>query len=268
MGIVFISPLVLGRFKSGLLPFHTVTALNDPFLLNRDIHQPAVDSAELSANEFEQAVHAQYALMSEHMRGMVSWEYYWQQAQKNAVQIREQLSKRSAAAPLPLPDIKYYARVCCLRVFTEPHSPLLWDLHGGAGSNIAVELDIQQDFFVGKQAAGQPQLWAALEYAAGRPQAPNKNQPFPALLRRPQTYAFEKEWRLIRPLSAQVEGGMAYYPYPYALVKAVYFQPRANPAEETQLLTWLSQDLHFRRVPVWRLDLHAHDLQFNPRRLR
>ena len=266
MGIVFISPAAQGRFKNGILPFSNLADLADPFLINRVVHVPEPENQILSAAELEQALRQQYERMPEHMRAMVSWDYYLQQALKNETQIRTQLIRQNAAPPPVLPELKYYARVCCLRVFADVQSPLLWDLHGRGGAGIAVDLNTEGSYFCDKQHAGQPQLWAPIEYSAARPVAPTKDNPFPALLRRPLAYAFEKEWRLIRPLPALAEDGMVGFSFPYELIRAIYFLPRAAE-EETRLLNGFSQDLHFRRVPVMRMELDGFDLRFNPRRL-
>lgn len=267
MGIIFIEVAQLGRFKDGQLPFWTTSKLQDPFIANLSVHYPQ-EKTELSASGFEQALREKYQQMPAHMQAMVSWEYYWQQAQKNQQQIREQLSVAQKAALTPLPNPLLYEKTCCLRVFNAGLNLLLWDLYAGTSTTLGVELNTQHAYFTDKQYAATPQIWAEVEYAAARPDVPKKERPFPALLTRAPVYAFEKEWRLIRPVPQGHQGDVVYFPFPYDLIKSIYLQVQDTPAAQAKLLDWLSQDLNFRRVPVFRLDLHAEDLAFSPQRLR
>jgi hypothetical protein len=267
MGIIFIEVAQLGRFKDGHLPFWGMPKLQDPFITNFSVHYPQ-ENTVLSASAFEQALRDKYQQMPSHMQAMVSWEYYWQQAQKNQQQIREQLSAAQKPALTPLPNPQHYDKTCCLRVFNASNSLLLWDIYADTATTIGVELDTRQAYFTDKQYAAAPQIWAPVEYGAARPEIPKKDQPFPALLKRAPDYAFEKEWRLIRPVPAGSMEEVLYFPFPYGLIKSIYLQVQDSPAAQTKLLDWLSQDLNFRRVPVYRLDLHAEDLAFNPQRLR
>lgn len=144
----FISTQHIKSLKSLKLVFQSLSGLNDPFILNSKIHRSHLET-QMSESEFSTSLRDIYDTLESHIKAMVSWEYYLEQAKQNKHKFEPTL-KASKATIIPLADPVYYGKVGCLRLFDSVALENLWVTHGEQHQGIAIELDTQHEFFTGK----------------------------------------------------------------------------------------------------------------------
>ncbi|EAT13076.1 hypothetical protein HF888_00505 [Bermanella marisrubri] len=244
----------LPLFKSRWIYFPDTSDLQDPYLF----HEHVVEAKQepMSQQQFEAAVRAMYMALDDHMKAIVSEEYYLQQAQKNRGNIEKQLRQQQAKQQTPAAKHnEYYRQACMLRVFGSIYWDALWQYQGYAHKGIAIQWDVQHAFFQSAKAEGGPQLFANVEYEDARPEFPSKENPFPALLRRPEHWAWQQEARLIRPkrTAPKKDHHKHYYKVPKDAVMAVYLGLQAAKSVEESMLKLLQYDLQFRHLKLFRM---------------
>ncbi len=263
---VFISPDRFQWLKQGFLLFDGWDELNDVFLENRVLPTVEMNDEPLSDDEFAQALRPHYDNMAEHLKGMVTWEYYLAQALNNRTQLEAQIKVPPKSDVPELPNKADYQGLCCLRLFESISVDALWQQLGGAHRGLAVALDRQHDFFTHKQYASAPQQCAAITYDDARPAGRSPQQPFPAWLRRAEHYAYEKEWRLVRlrKVADRQVDRLAAFKIPNGLIRGLYLGINVDQDTVRQLRQLVKQDLNFRHIPAWRMAVSEEYLRLVP----
>ena len=265
----FITHEQLSLLKNQWLKFESAADLADEFLENKKVHRKPVKQVRLSDSEFASALKPVYEAMEEHMKAMVSWEYYLEQAKQNREKIEPQLQKPVSSGQ-PLAKISDYEKVCLLRLFPTLEHIAIWQQQGQGSeqghAGIALELDADHDFFKATQFKGKPQLMSAISYDDARPPLPNKAQPFPALLRRPEHLAYQQEQRLIRPISSVEKDtdGQHLFRLPKGLLKGIYVGLECPASISQDLLKLKQTDLMFKRLPLWHMVVSETHLRLLP----
>lgn len=258
----FIPYSQLSLIKNQWLVFLSAAQLGDPFLENKKVYTKEVKAQRLSDKEFTQALRPVYDNMADHMKAMVSWEYYLEQAKKNRDKIESQL-QAPTKSNTPLPKVDEYAHVCCLSVYQSLESMGLWQQQAEGFRSIALELDGDHDFFTAKQFANKPQMFAPVIYDDARPAQPTKQQPFPGLLAQPEHLAHERQSRLIRPESAveKQNGHELLFRLPKGLLKGIYLGVDCPAGVAEELLKLKQTDLSFKSLPLWHMSVSETHLR-------
>ncbi|MFT7110940.1 MAG: hypothetical protein ACI843_002617 [Psychrobacter glaciei] len=243
----FISPNHIKSLKNLKLIFTTLHELNDQFINNIKVHKTHSET-ELSESEFEQALNKVYQSMEPHLKAMVSWEYYLKQALQNKRKIEPTLVAAERQIQT-LPNVNYYSKVACLRLFPYLHQVHLWDLYGHAHQGIAIELDTTHEYFTAAKFEFGPQLFKAIKYDDLRPAVPSKYDLFPALLSQPEHCAYEQEWRLIRALNLS-DKMPAEFKIPRGVIKHIYLGLRCETGLVEELAKLIKLDRQFRQVTL------------------
>jgi len=256
---IFLFPHQLAEFKRLRITMPTVAELEDPFVLNRRVDHEQPDEVPLSDAEFEAALKPVYEQLEPHLKSMVSWEYYLQQAKDNREKFEPMLrtQQNHSDSTVSLANPQDYKQIHCLRLFPEIGSVGVWRHVGLEG--IAIELDTDSEFFQASHFDGKPQLLKPVTYDDLRPQPPTSADPFPAAFKAPQHLAFDQEWRLLRP---SVKQGSV--PIPKELIKGIYLGVHCSGEVTQSLIELVKRDLQFRRIPLWQMAVSETHLRLNP----
>lgn len=256
----FIPTQNIKSLKSLKLVFQSLTVLNDPFILNSKVHRSHQET-QMSESEFAVALRDIYDALEPNIKAMVSWEYYLEQAKQNKDKFEPTL-KASKATIIPLADPTYYGKVGCLRLFDSIVLDNLWINHGEQHQGIAVELDIQHEFFTGKTCEKGPQMFQSVVYDDLRPPMPSSQQPFPALFTRPEHLAYEREWRLVRPLKVAMKDEAM--KCPKAVIKSLNLGLHCSTAIAEEIAQLVKLDLQFRHVTLRQMAVSETHLRLQP----
>lgn len=260
----FIQPNHVPFLKQLRLVFSGVDELNDPFIENKRVHRP-LSQQPLSDSEFSAAMAKNYEALEAHIKSMVTFEYYLKQASQNRGQIEQQLQQQAVASQVQssIATKAVYEKVGFVRVFNSIHQQGLWESQGSAHQAIAIKLDHHHEYFSHTSFNQKPQIFEAIEYDDSRPAAPCKENPFPALFRRPEHFAYEREWRLVRPLSAldQSKEGQMYSRLPKGVIEGIYLGLDCAPSVIEAMQTLVTHDLQFRGVGLKQLGVSETHLR-------
>jgi len=258
----FIHPSNISLLKQLKLVFMTTAELGDPFIENKRVHRP-IAKQPLSDSEFASAMQQNYEALEAHIKSMVTFDYYLQQAKQNRGQIESQLQQQIQRKHDGVAAKEQYEKVAVLRLFKSIHQQGLWESHGQFHTGVAIKINTQHDYFMDAGFQGRPQLLNAIEYDDSRPESPTKQNPFPALLKRPEHFAFEQEWRLIRPVSALEahKEGELFAKLPKGLIEGIYLGLNASDELIDNLRSLVNHDLQFRGVPLKQLGVSETHLR-------
>ena len=261
---IFIQPENLVYLKQLKLVFTPALALQDPFIENKRVHRP-VSQQPLSDSEFSAAMQKNYDALEAHIKAMVSFDYYLQQAKQNRPQIEAQLKQQQQVqnSEAVIATREQYSKVAVLRLFRSIHQQALWEKYGNDHAGVAIKVHSDHPFFSDASFNGKPQLTKAIEYDDARPSAPTKQQPFPALIRRPEHFAYEQEWRLIRPISSfdSANQDVLTAKLPKGLVEGIYLGLHADADLISSMRNLVAHDLQFRGVPLKQLGVSETHLR-------
>jgi len=258
----FISYQDLPLLKQLRLPFMTAGQLDDPYLINKRVHQPRADQP-LSDSEFRTAMEKSYHALEPHIQAMVTFEYYLTQAQQNRADIEKQIQRPKSPKQLGLASLDQYDKVVVLRLFRQIYLSGLWQSAGYNHQGIALQLNDDHDYLQASNYAQKPQLLAPLQYDDARPPMPSKQQPFPALFTRAEHFAFEQETRLVRPstVADQSKDGVVNCKIPKGLIQGIYAGLNCPDDVVMGLQALVKQDLQFRGVPLKQIGVSASHLR-------
>lgn len=258
----FIHHQHLPLLKQLRLPFMTVAQLRDPFIENKRVHRPNANQP-LSDSEFSDAMAKSYEALEPHIKAMVTFEYYLKQAKQNREQIEKQIQRPKSPKQMGLASLESYEKVVCLRLFKQLYQQGVWQNAGFSHEAVALKLDDGHPFLAQKLFDQRPQLLSPVQYDDSRPPLPSKSDPFPALLRRPEHFAFEQEWRLIRPSSVmdKVVDDMATCRFPKGLIQGIYVGMACPDNVVHSLNALVTQDLNFRGTPLKQIGVSATHLR-------
>lgn len=237
--------------KSGLLPFLRPVELAQPFLAKHPAYQ-VVRQNKLSQKDYISHLKQQYARLPDHLRSMVSFEYFAEQSEKKRTQIEAGIQK-SESNLISCPDLSGYR---LLRLFSDPR--LLTQWQGKLDNGLVLELDARSSGWQLEDYRGQPQMLAELRSVDNW--LPDSHQDW--LSQQPGSYSdSEGEWRLIRTLPSadkmiQVKGQeRAMYRLPYKGLKRVIVGPGWLRQRRDSLQTYIKQDLNLRQAKLAQLQL-------------
>ncbi|GAA6134514.1 hypothetical protein NBRC116188_13030 [Oceaniserpentilla sp. 4NH20-0058] len=260
----FIHPNHVPFLKQLRLVFNGIDDLNDPFIENKRVHRP-VSQQPLSDSEFSAAMGKNYESLEPHIKSMVTFEYYLEQASQNRAQIEQQLNQQALASQVQssVAVKAVYEKVGFIRLFDNIHQQGLWESVGCQHQCIAIKLDPSHEYFSHTSFNQKPQIFEALEYDDSRPAAPCKENPFPALFRRPEHFAYERERRLVRPVSAldQNKEGVVYSRLPKGVIKGIYLGLGCAPSVIDTMHSLVTHDLQFRGVGLKQLGVSETHLR-------
>ena len=250
----------MAGLKNLRLKFQSVLSLNDPFIANKKVHR-SYQETTLSESEFEQALIKVYDNLEPHIKSMVTWEYYLDQAKQNKKKIEPSLIA-AKAPPSPLPDASQYAKVCCLRLFPNLQLDTIWERYGENHTGLAIELDTEHEYFTASRYDALPQIFQAVQYDDLRPPFPSKQMPFPAAFSRPEHAAYEKESRLLRLLQSPDQSEV--FKIPKAVIKAIYLGLNCPTALTEEVVQLVKLDLQFRHVKLKQMAVSETHLRLQP----
>lgn len=261
----FIKPNQLSLFKQLRFTFTLIDDLNDPFIVNKRVHRPS-QNQPLSDSEFSAAMEKNYESLESHIKSMVTFEYYLKQAKQNREQIEKQLQQQqqSKDQQVAIAAKEQYQKVACLRVFKHVHQQALWETLGQNHQAIAVKLNDGHEYFKNTTFLDRPQIFKPVEYDDSRPDAPTKVNPFPALLRRAEHFAYEQEWRLIRPSSVLEvsKEGVSHCKVPKEVIEGIYLGLNCSQELVESMQALVTQDLQFRGVSLKQIGVSETHLRF------
>ena len=256
----FIAPKDLPLLKNLKLVFQSTDAICDPFIINKRVHRSHQET-RLSDSEFEQALKTVYENMEPHIKAMVSWEYYLQQAKQNKQKIEPTLVAAKSPSP-QMANKQHYSKVGCLRLFPSLQLASLWESYGDQHKGLAVELDVEHEYFTGRKFEGQPQILKAVNYDDLRPALPSKQDPFPALFSRAEHFAWQQEVRLLRLLKvASQDEPMK---VPKVVIKGLYLGLNCPLPLAEELAQLVKMDLQFRHVKLRQMAVSETHLRLQP----
>ena len=246
----FISPSQLSLLKQLRLPFQTIAQLDDPFIENKRVHMPGANQP-LSDGEFTDAIKGMYQALEPHIQAMVTFEYYLEQTKQKRELIEKQIQRPKTPKQLGLASLDQYEKVACLRLYKNIYQQGLWQSACGH-HGLAIKLNDEHEYFSGVSFNEKPQLLSKIKYDDSRPPLASAGDPFPALFRRPEHFAFEQEWRLVRPLSVldQNKEGVFSSKIPKGLIKGIYAGLHCEDDILRSLQVLVKQDLQFRGVDL------------------
>jgi hypothetical protein len=246
----FISLQQLPLLKQLRLPFCSVIELDDPFIENKRVHMPGANQP-LSDSEFAAAIEKMYQALEPHIKAMVTFEYYLEQTKQKRDLIEKQIQRPKTPQQLGLASLDEYKKVACLRVYKNIYQQGLWQSLG-ADTGVAIKLNDEHPYFRQPSFNDKPQLFQSLLYDDARPPLPSKQSPFPALFRRAEHFAYEQEWRLLRPLSVldQNKEGQLNSKIPRGLITGIYAGLNCPDEILGSLQTLVTQDLQFRGMDL------------------
>jgi len=237
--------------KSGLLPFLRPGELGQPFLSERPSYQ-AIQQNKLSQKDYIQHLQQQYQKLPDHLRNMVSFDYFVEQSEKKRSEIEAGI-QRVTSAPISCPDLSQYR---ILRLFSEPALLSLWQGRGDSG--MALELDIGLCGWLSEEYRGERQILAELKSVDSW--LPEQQEDW--LLQQPSSYSeCPGEWRLLRSLTAadrliQVTGQeRAMYRLPYQGLKRIIAGNGWQPESLASLQAYVKRDLNLRQAQLAQLQL-------------
>lgn len=250
----------MAALKNLRLVFQSIGSLHDPFIANKKIHR-SYQETTLSESEFEQALAKVYDNLEPHIKAMVTWEYYLNQAKQNKEKIEPTLIA-AKSKPMNLPDASQYAKVGCLRLFSNLQLASVWERHGMNHTGLAIELDTEHEYFTASRYDGFPQMFQAVDYDDLRPPLPNKLMPFPAAFRRPEHDAHEQEYRLLRVLQTPDQNEV--FKIPKSVINGIYLGLNCPAALAEDVAQLVKLDLQFRHVKLKQMAVSETHLRLQP----
>lgn len=254
---IFLTLAQISDLKRLKLPMISVADLGDPFILNRRVDHQQEEQAPLSESEFADGVRAIYDKLEPHIQSMVSWDYYLEQAKGNRDKFEPMLQNQNRIEDVLLADVKHYQKVHCLRFYPHVNSEALWQQTGL--DSIAVELNTDADFFRAGHFEGKPQMFKPVQYDDLRPEPPSSLEPFPAAFKRPEHFAYQQEWRLLRPSLTQ-----SLCAIPKELIKGIFLGVHCSPELSQNMIELVKRDIQFRHVDLWQMAVSETHLRLNP----
>lgn len=229
------------------------TQLHEPWLQQGSCYK-SISKPTFSAQDFYQYLQQQYKKLPDHLREMVSFEYFEKQSQGQRKKIEQamisQKQQVQGAKPFSVERIKDW-RV--LSMFTHWDCLDLWHHNAAAGEGLIIEFDLIKSGFQAPSYNNQAQHISAVKqvsswlpmddlyYLFNRPEAAKVNNSV-------------EEWRVLRSIKAAdriiavQKAERAMYRLPTKAVKRIILGYRCSPEYCQQVKHYLSQDINYRHV--------------------
>ncbi len=185
--------------KRGLIAFRPAARSASPFDFDLVEYGRDDSSPGLSDAEFLQLMQTKYEVLPEQAKRLMDFDYFLEKSASRRNEI-EQASSVRVKKSLDIARANEYKGVGLLSLTGKLNLLNHWEHRANQHRGYALEFDATNQYFTGVRYKECPQIFASVKYSDLRPQTGEKNQ-FPALFCKPQSYAEEEEFRLVRPLS-------------------------------------------------------------------
>lgn len=264
--------------KKGFLPFQSLEQMPEPWLQTNTCYKEQ-QTSQLSAKEYQRHLQQQYQQLPEHLRAMVSFEYFVQQSQAKRGQIEKALAQQQAVSSAEsLFDLSRLQDWRILRLYSQWNDVDLWQVAGAQGQGMLLEIDVVKTGFQTTDYNQQAQHFSKVTRVS--PWQPLDDLYY--LFNRPVSNTDSmseladkegvEEWRLVRSIHSadrkiDVQGASrAMYRLPAKAIKRVILGYRSQQADCQKVKSYLKQDIHYRHVECVQaqLDLDTMQLQLVP----
>jgi len=226
----------------------------DPFVSNASVKQPENDTP-VTDEEFQAELKIQYKALPHSLSSLLTFEYFEQQSQTKRESIETQIRLRSLPKASSIP-FKQQDNLTLLSLYERADNPALWQYYGDNHQGIAIELDQSHKFFTAPHYKDAPQMFRPVEYSQERPLELKDSHPFISLFHRSETYAHDREWRVLRPAAVAEKKMMVHdhpvhlHRMPTGIIKSVTFGATMNYELKETLKKLLKNDLRYRQIPM------------------
>jgi hypothetical protein len=255
--------------RYGKLAFRSLNELNDPLLLDSalkriDINTPITD-IELRAE-----LKSQYQALPDHLRAMVDLEYFIQQAMLKREEIEAQIHERSRPSAAFLSEGQQEV-LAVLSLYESADSIHLWAQKANSHRGMMISFKSEVTDFFSLKYKEKPQRFGRVNYSNHRPIV-KSGQPLEPLFTRPECFANEQEWRLVR-LKTVADKHLQLndvdwflYKLPFNQILSFTFGCQMNEAEINKIVTMVKSDLRYRHIALNRcfLDPLMYQLIIEP----
>lgn len=239
--------------KRGYLPFEMSHQLSQPWM-HKNCNYISTAKPAFSTQDFHHYLKQQYKMLPDHLREMVSFEYFAKQSQSQRGKIEQAMAVRqrslSQSQPFSLEKTKDWR---ILSLFKSWDNLPLWNSNSAAGEGLVIELDINKSGFNSTSYNDQAQHFSVVQEV-------DEWQPMDDLyyfFHRPERIGVEnanEEWRLLRPVKAAdrtisvQKASRAMYRLPTKAVNKIILGYCCSPAYCQQVKEYLSKDINYRHV--------------------
>jgi len=260
--------------KRGYLPFQSLEQLPEPWWQPATSYQTQTEILP-SAQDYQLHLEQQYQKLPQHLRAMVSFEYFVQQSQAKREQIEESLIKQNTEESEGIEfDLARLQDRRVLRLNTAWDDIDSWHQLAANGQGLIIEFDLTISGF---QLAAYNQyiqhfaamtavkVWQPIDdlyYVFNRPLLNTG-----ATGEQESIKAQVQEWRLVRNVQAadrkiEVQGAdRAMYRLPAKAVKRIILGYCCQADYCQQVKTYLKQDIHYRHVDCVQAQLDIRTMQ-------
>lgn len=239
--------------KRGYLPFCSPEQLAEPWMQANSYYSKP-NTPAIAADDFHQHLQQQYEKLPDHLRSMVSFDYFVKQSQEKRGQIEASLvaAQQDLTAKAFNPSVLREWRV--LTLFSQWQDSSLWQQFGASGQGLVIEFDAKSSFFSSESYNDQAQHFSSVSQVAHWQPMDDLYYFFHRPIPEGKEQEQEIEWRLLRNLSSadrkiEVQGAQrAMYRLPFKAVKQIILGYGCSPEYCQQVKLYLSQDIHYRHV--------------------
>lgn len=265
---VFLASEGLVFLKKGFIPFYGAEQLPEPWLQLGSRYRLTTTQV-LSDQDFHDYLKQQYENLPNHVKSMVSFDYFLQQSQQKRPQIEQLLLvQHTSATEQSLPLLaKRLSGWRVLSVFDDWQSISRWHSLAAAGQGMVVELTLPDSGFQQPSYNDQPQYFSALNIVESW--LPNNDRYY--VFNRPQVLSMDLtktgEQRLLRHVDAAdrkitLQGQeVAMFRLPTKAIARVILGYRCGEEYCKSVKRYLSQDINYRHVECVQAQLNPKTLQ-------
>jgi hypothetical protein len=240
--------------REGRLPFLEAASLMDPFVSNKAIKQQEEPIA-VSDEELRVELKSKYDALPESLSGLITLEYFQEQALKERGSIEANIRQRALPIVNTISSLQQN-NLSLLCLYERADNPALWQYHAINHRGIVIELDQTHEFFTAAKYRDAPQIFLPVKYGLDRPLKLKDAHPFALLFHRSDNFSNEREWRVLRPISAadkkiQVHDNTVHlHSMQTNIIKSVTFGIAMTAELKATLMNLLKNDLRYRHVTV------------------
>lgn len=258
--------------KRGYLPFKLSLEMPEPWLKEGSVYR-AEKIAEISDQEFSNYLRDQYANLPNHLKDIVTFEYFEQQSQRKREEIEKTLLSRKSISNQGVlrngekfsPDRLNGWRI--LSLFEDWRSMHLWQFLAAEGKGLVMEISVSESGFKELSYNQQAQHLAPVNQVGSW--LPKDDLYY--LFNRPISSAGTpdfSEWRLLRHSDSadrkvNIKGmEKVMYRLPTKAVRRVIMGYRCESDYCKEVKHYLSQDINYRHTECVQAQLNPNTLKF------
>lgn len=252
----YIPPQRLDILRNGYIRFTPIAALCDPLPLDEAAyHLPRTPLRSISAAEIDAELNQQYQALPEHIRSMLSLEYFIRQAKDRRQEIAQQLQERHTSQGVQslAPRLAAFQHLGVLSLSATATSPVMWAQYAQNHSGLVLSFNQAHPFFHRHQGDALPPLRPVL-YGHDSDAVPSQ---FDLLFTKPECWAHEEEWRLLKPLDQAhktlgPDNNVHVFKIPPAAIDGIIFGCRMPVATQQKLANLILTDMRYKRLTLQR----------------